>query len=109
MAANAYRRCPVRYQTWYIGHNNRLAENGAIQYITDSTVWRFPHLLQVKLLNTGLIGCNGSTFYAYTILFNSIGSINSYLVVCFITIFQSQVVILNINVKVRDNQFIFYK
>ena len=36
---------PVGYQTWYILHYNWLTKNSTIQDITNSPVWRLPHLL----------------------------------------------------------------
>ena len=48
MTANDNRLCPSRYET-----GNSLADDGLTEYstsqdVTDGTIWRQPHLLQLK-------------------------------------------------------------
>ena len=61
-------------------------------------------LLQVELLDTGLIGGDGGTLDTNTILLNGLGGINGNLVVGLITVLNTQIVVLEINIKVRQNQ-----
>ena len=109
MTTNTNWCCPVRNQPWNIFTNDWLTKHSTIKNITDSSIWALPHLLKIKFFYTCFIRCNGCTFNTYTILFYCIGSINSYLVIGFITIFNTEIIIFNINIQIRKNQFVFNK
>src|SRR5581483_8363830 len=70
---------PVGYQAGNVVDNDRLAENGTIQDITDGAIGALPHLFEAKFFNAGLIGSDSSAFNTYAILFYGIGRIYSYL------------------------------
>src|SRR6476661_942154 len=101
--------CPVTNETGNIFADNRFAENSTIKNITDSTIWRLPHLFKVKFLNTCLIGSYSSAFDADLVFFNGLGGINSHLVVGLITVLDTKVVVFNIHVQVRKDQLVFNK
>lgn len=61
-------------------------------------------LLQVELLNTGLIGGDGGALDTNTVLLNSLGGINGNLVIGLITVLDTQIVVLEINIEIRQNQ-----
>src|SRR6478735_1441117 len=109
MTANAYRCGPVRDKTRHIVANDRLAKNSTIEDIPDSTIRAFPHLLQTKFFYTRFVRCNGGAFNAHAILFDSIGSINGNLVIGFIAVFNTEIVVFNVNVNIGQYQFVFYE
>mgnify|MGYP006902565186 CR=1 FL=1 len=61
-------------------------------------------LLQLELLNTGLIGGDGGTLDTNTVLLNSLGGIDGDLVIGLITVLNTQIVVLEINIEIRQNQ-----
>ena len=61
-------------------------------------------LLQLEFLNTSLIGCDGGALDTDTILLDGLGSLHGDLVVGLITVFQTQIVVLEINVKVTGGK-----
>src|SRR4051812_37157774 len=68
MAAYTDGGSPIGHQAGDVVHHDRLAKHRAVEYVADSTIRAFPHLLQVELCNAGLIRCNGSAFNAHAIL-----------------------------------------
>lgn len=89
---------PAWNQSRNILDDNRLTENSTIEYISDGTIGTFPHFLQLELLNSSLIRSNSRTFNTNFTLFDSIGSINSNLIVSGITMLHSKIKIFNIDV-----------
>jgi hypothetical protein len=61
-------------------------------------------LLQLELLNTGLIGGDGGTLDTNTVLLNSLGGIDGDLVIGLITVLNTQIVVLEIDIEIRQNQ-----
>ena len=102
MAANANRRSPVWHQARHVRHYDGLAENRSVQYVTDGTIRRFPHLFKAEFLNPLFIRGNGSAFDTYTILQYGICSINGHLVVGFVAVLNTQVIIFYIQVQVGN-------
>jgi hypothetical protein len=61
-------------------------------------------LLQLELLNTGLIRGDGGTLDTDTILLDGLGGINGDLVIGLVTVLNAEIVVLQIDIKVRQNQ-----
>ena len=49
---------------------------------TYSTVGALPHLFQVELFHSGLIGCNGCTFNSDLVFNDRVSRVNSDLIIC---------------------------
>lgn len=60
-------------------------------------------LLQLELLNARLIGRDGGALDGNAILLGSLGGLNGDLVVGLVTVFQTQVVVLQVNVEVSTS------
>lgn len=88
MSPDDNRLLPAWHQSRNIFDDNRLTKNSTIQYISDGAIRTFPHRLQFKFLNPCLIRCNSRTLDPYFTLLNSIGSIDSNLVVGSISMFD---------------------
>ena len=58
---------PAWHQTRHIVYNNGLSENSAVQNVTDGAVGASPHLLQLELLHSRLIWCDGCALDAHPI------------------------------------------
>jgi hypothetical protein len=74
------------------------------QVVTDGAVGRQPHLLELELLDSLLIGCDGGTLDTNRVLLDCLGSIEGDLVVGLITVGQAKVVVLEVDVQVRVNK-----
>lgn len=61
-------------------------------------------LLQLELLNTGLIGGDGGALDTDTVLLDGLGGINGDLVIGLITVFDTEIVVLEVDIEVRQNQ-----
>lgn len=105
MTADADGCGPVGYETRDVRNYDRFAENGSIKDVTDGTVGRFPHLFKAKFLNACFIGRDGGTFDSNAVLTDGVGSINGNLVIGFVTVFDSEVEIFDVQVEVRENKF----
>ena len=98
---------PVRDQPWYIFDDNRLTEDNATEDVSDGSIRRLPHLLQVKFLDACLIRRDRRAFDADTMLLYRVSAIDSHLVISLIAILDTEVVILKIQIKIRKNQLLF--
>jgi hypothetical protein len=61
-------------------------------------------LLQLELFNTGLIGGDGGTLDTNTVLLDGLGGLNSDLVIGLVTVLDTEIVVLKVDIKVRQNQ-----
>jgi hypothetical protein len=95
---------PAGNKPWNVLDNDWLAEDSSTQDVSNSTVWRLLHLFELELLNTRLIGGNGSALDTNSTLLDSRGSIDSDLVISSISVLNAEIKILNFEVEVRDNQ-----
>lgn len=89
MTSNDDRFFPPWNKSWDVFNNDRLSENSTIQNISDGTIGAFPHLLKVEFFDPCFIWSNGSTFNSNLTLLNRISSINSNLIICSISMFDS--------------------
>lgn len=68
--------------------------------VSNGAIRRQPHLLELELFYTLLIWGNGCALDTNRVLFDSLGGIERDLVVGLITVWQTQVVVLKVNVEV---------
>lgn len=81
-----------------------IAVKQVLRYLVPTK--RLLTLLQLEFFNTSLIRCNGSALDTDGVLLNSLGSINSDLVVGLIAVFETQIVVLQIDIKVRIDKLV---
>lgn len=58
-----YRLSPPRNKTRDILAKNRFAEDSSAEDVSNGSVWRAPHLLQLKFLDTSFVWGDSSTLY----------------------------------------------
>lgn len=78
----------------------------AIQVVSDSAVGRQPHLLELELLDSLLIRCDGSALDTDRVLLDGLSGINGDLVVGLITVLEAEIVVLEVDVEVRVNELV---
>ncbi len=54
---------PARNEAWHILDDDGLTEDCPVEDIPDGSVGAPPHLLQLELLHSGLIWCDGCAFH----------------------------------------------
>lgn len=86
MSSNNNWFLPSRNQSWNVFTNDRFSKNCSIKNSSDCTIRRFPHLFKLKFFNSFLVRSNGCAFNSYLMFQNSISSINSNLIICFISV-----------------------
>lgn len=82
---------PARHQTGDVATDDRLPEHGASKDVPDGSIWRTPHLLQLELLHTLLVWCDGGTLDAYVVTPNCFCCLNGHLVVCCISVLHAKI------------------
>ena len=95
---------PARHKTRNGGYHDGFSENCATTDISDSSVGRFPHLLEVELSHASLVRGYSCALYSNFACLNGFGSLNRHLIVCGITVLHAEVEILDIEVQVRENE-----
>ena len=107
MSTNNNRLLPSRNKSWYIFNDYRLSKHSPIQNISDRAVGTLPHFLQIKLLYSRLIRCNGCTFNSYFVFLNRLSRIDRNLIISRITMLDSQIKIFDIYIQIRQYQLVF--
>lgn len=72
--------------------DNSFSEDSATQNISDGAIRRLPHLFQLELFHSLLIGGDGSTLDAHVVLLYSFCSILGDLVIGGITVLYTQII-----------------
>jgi hypothetical protein len=72
--------------------------------VTDGTVGRQPHLLELELLDALLVGCDGRALDTDRVLLDGLGGIERDLVVRLIAVGQAEIVVLEVDVEVRVDE-----
>jgi hypothetical protein len=114
---------PAGYETGNTGNDNGCAEDGSspvdplsvpneylgerwgnLQVVADGAVGGQPHLLELELLYTLLVGGNGRALDTNRVLLDGLGGVNCDLVVGLITVLEAKIVVLEVNVEVWVNE-----
>ena len=97
---------PMWNQPWNVLDDDWFAEYNSTQDVTDSSVRRLPHLLQIEFFNASFVRCDGCALNADAMLLNRTGAIDGDLVVGRISVLNSEVVVLKIDIKIRQDQLL---
>jgi hypothetical protein len=85
-------------------NDDGFTEHNAAQYVADRAVGRFPHVLQFEFFNACFVGRNGGALDGHTVLFGRVGRIDRDLIVSLIALFDAEVIIFEVNIKIRQDQ-----
>lgn len=106
MSSNNNRLFPSWNQFWDVVDDNGFSEDSTIEDVSDGTVGAFPHFFEVELLDSSFIRSDCGTLNTDLAFLNGIGSINGDLVVGCISVFDSKVEILDVEIKEGKDQLI---
>jgi len=95
---------PAGHESGDVRDDDRLAEDDSTDDVSDGAVGAAPHFLQAKLFHAGLIGGDGRTLHAHTVLDDGVCGVDRDLVVGFVTLLDAEVVVLQGEVKIWVNQ-----
>src|SRR5690606_297636 len=104
VAADDDRLGPAGDQPRHVGADDRLAEDHAAEDVADGAVGRPPHLLETELLDPGLVGGDGRALDTDAVLLDGVGRVDRHLVVGAVALLDAQVVVLEVDVEVRQDQ-----
>ena len=94
---------PAWHESRDVGDDDGLSEDGSIEDVPDGAVGTLPHLLQTELLHSSLIWSDSGALNADLALLNGLGSIDGDLIIGGVSTLHGQVVVLGINIYVREN------
>jgi hypothetical protein len=97
---------PARHEARDAGYHDWLAENHAAKDVADSAIRRPPHLLQSELSDPILVRRDGGALDAHAVPLDRIGGVDGDLVVGRVAVLDGQVVVVKLNLEVRQDQLI---
>jgi len=96
VSTNNNRLHPTRHKSGNVGDNDGLSEHSAVEDISNGSVRRPPHLLEVEFLDTLLVGSDGSALDTDSGFLDGLSSVDGDLVASFVTLLDTQIVVLEI-------------
>ena len=97
---------PTRHQLRNVRHDDRLAENHTAKDVANGAVRTLPHFLESEFLHACFVRCNGRALYRRTVPLRGLGRINRDLITRRITMFHAQVVVIQLNVEIRQDELV---
>ena len=98
---------PTGHKSRDARNDNRFPEHRSAQIISDRAIRAEPHLFQVKLFHSRLIGRDRRTFNPDGILLNGSGGLQGDLIVGLVTVGEAEIIVLEIDVEVRVDELFF--
>lgn len=95
---------PAWNKFWNVAADDGLTENHSAKNVADGAVGRLPHLLQAEFFDASFVGGNGGALDAYAVLQDGVSRVNGDLVIGGIAVLHAQVVVLKIDVEVREDE-----
>lgn len=97
---------PSWNRPWDRVDDDWLTEDGTTEDVSNGSVWRQPHLLELKFLHSRLVGCDRGTLDGNLVLLGSLGRVDGNLIISCITVLDAQIVILEIDVQEGQDEFV---
>ena len=82
------------------------SEDGSVEDVSDGSIGRFPHLFEVELFDSGLIGSDGGTLDTNFALFDGVGGIDGDLIVGGISVFDTEIEVLDVEIEEGVDEFV---
>lgn len=94
---------PAWHQSWDVLADDGFSEDSTVENISDCTVRGFPHLLQLEFFDSLLIRGDGGALDTNFVFLDCVGGIDGDLIVSLVSVFDSEIVIFNIDIEVRKD------
>lgn len=106
VSANNNWLSPLGAESWNVVDDDWLSENGSSQKVSDGSVRRFPHLLQVELLDSCLIRGDGGALDTDSVLLDSLSGLKGDLVIGGVSVLHTKIKIFDLEIEVRKDQLV---
>ena len=104
VTTNDDRLVPAGNETRDVRNDDGLAEDYAVEDVTNGAVRRLPHLFEAELFDTRLIRRDGCTLDSNTVLLDRVGGVDRDLVFGRVTRLHAEVVVLEVHIEVRVDE-----
>ena len=98
--------CPCRNVGSDALDEDRLTEYRTVEDRSDRTVRAFPHFFEVVLVHTRRVRGDGRALDRYAVLFRRLCGVDSDLIVCLITLFKTEIIVLAFEIDKGEDQLI---
>ena len=98
---------PAGHKSGNVFADDRLAEDYTAKNVADRPVGAAPHFLETELFHARLIRRDGCALDADTVFFDRFGAVDGDLIVGCVAGFHTKVVVFQIYVQIRQDQFLF--
>ena len=95
---------PARHKQRDVLADDGLSEYRAAEDVSDRAVGTQPHLLQVEFGDARLVWRDGGALDAHVVLLDGLGRFNCHFVIGGVSVWQTQVVVFDVNVQIRQDQ-----
>ena len=107
MSSNNNGFLPSRYQSGDVIDDDRFSEDSSVENVPDCAIGTFPHLLQIELFDSGLVRRDSGTFDADLALLDGISGIYGNLVVCGISMLDTEIKVFDVEIEEWEDEFVF--
>jgi hypothetical protein len=94
---------PAWDKSWNVRDDDWFPEDGTIQDVSNGSIWGLPHFAQPKLFNSILIWGDGGALNSHLAQGDGFCCINSDLIFSCISVFNAQIKVLGIKIKIWVN------
>jgi len=94
---------PAGHEEGNVLAHDWLAEDDAVEDVTDGAVGRLPHRLQLEFLDTLLVGGDGGALDGDVVLQGGVGGVDGDLIVGLVSVFHAEIVVLEVDVAVGED------
>lgn len=98
---------PSTNQPGHILDDDWFTEDGTVKVVTDGSIGTLPHLLEIEFLDSCLIWSDGRTLDTNLAFLNGLGRLQCDLVISFISVFDSEIKVADVQVEERMDELIF--
>jgi len=106
VSADNDRLGPVVDQSRDVLDDDWFSKDGSVKVISDGSIGALPHLLEVELLDSGLIGSDGGTLDADLALLDGSSGVHSDGVVSLVSVLHAQIEVLDVEIEERMDQLV---
>lgn len=97
---------PVFDESGDVFDEDGFSEDGTVEVVSDGSVGRFPHFFEFELLDSGFVGGDGGALDTDFAFLDGFGSVKGDLVVGFISVFHTEIKVLDVEIEEGMDQFI---